>query len=210
GLDQQLELEGVLAVAVPADVGAGGDPNAGLPGAGEAAQVVLAHGSGADLLELGTDGAVPEVDGEGRDVPGAAAGHLGHALVVQPAAVLDRVDPGPHGHEHPGAADRVAGDRYAGHVGLVDDGLDLFLREDLLAGIDLRGADAAGRGDLDDVGAGSQDLAHSGAGLVGAAALGARHARQQRRGHALLGGGIEDAVGRADDDQAALQARAGE
>ena len=88
--------------------------------------MVLAHPARPDLLELRPDRAVPAVDREGRDVPGAAPRHLGDALLVEPAAVLDRVDAGADRHQQARPAERVADDRHAGHVGLVDDRLDLL------------------------------------------------------------------------------------
>ena len=80
------------------------------------------------------------------------------------------VDAGLDRHQQARPAERVAGHRDAGHVGLVDDRLDLLAGEELASRIDLRRADPAGRGDLDDVGAGPQHFADLGAGLVRAVA----------------------------------------
>ena len=160
------------------------------------------------LLLLVPPGRVPVVDGESRHVPRAPAGHLGHALLVQPRAVLDRVDAGADGAEETGAAESVTRDGDSGHVGLVDDRLDLLAGEDGPARIEPRRADAPARRDLDHVGAGPEHLPDLGAHAVRAVALGVGHPGHDGRRQTLARGGVGDAVGRRHDDHADLEPRA--
>ena len=154
-VDVDVELVGVEAVGIDGGVGAEGDFDAG----GDGLFVVGLHG-GADvghllLVERGEMAVLlhPVDEVGGGDEVGAVLLHGGDALVVDVGAVLDGVDAGFGGPEDALRSVGVGGDFAAEAVGVGDDGLQLF--HGVLAGLRVVafGEDAAGGGDLDEVGA---------------------------------------------------------
>src|SRR5581483_3118219 len=166
GLDHVGELAGVVAVRVDAGVGAEGDLHAVLVGAAEGGEDPGAdvEGLGRHLRRVGAGHPGVGADGLAGDggghEPGAVLLHQLHVWLVHEGAVLDRVDAADHG-----AADRlgavgVGGDGEAVVVRGGDHRLDLLLGHLRVVGRAGFVEHAAGRHDLDQVGAVLVVLAH--------------------------------------------------
>ena len=85
--------------------------------------------------------------------PGAVLAGEPDALVVDQAGMLDRVDAGADRGADAGGAMGVGGDAQAPLVRLLGDRAHLLLGQLLLAGLGVAREDAAGRADLDHLGA---------------------------------------------------------
>ena len=116
------------------------------------------------------------------------------ACGVGEGAVLDRIDPGARRGLDAARAMGVGGDLEAERMGGVDDRLHLGVGEMLAEAARLLREDAAGGGDLDEVGAGARGLADPRRALLGA---GAGIAGAERLDH--LGAEAGDVAMAADD-----------
>ena len=144
------------------------------------------HQIGEEAVDLGHLGDRDPCQ-QGRHVEGAALLHQLHRLGVHVGAVLDRAHAGADSALHPLGAVGVRRDVEAVVVRGLDDGPDLLLGELRVLAVLGDAQDAAGGGDLDQVGALLVALAHTGPGLVGAVhdALVRPRIVEQLRGHAV-------------------------
>ena len=199
-------------MAVAAGVGSGDDVDPGGERPADALQVMRAQRTGA-LAHVGRRRfAVVLVDRQRRDERDPALRHHRNQLtiLVEVAAVLDRVDAGFDRHAQPGPAHRVAHDPTSEQVGLVDQRLHLVQRERAVArAVTGTRAGAAGGSALDHVGARPDHGPHRRAHRLDAVGDARGHARivAARRRVARRAHAVAEAAGRRDDRERHDQAR---
>ena len=202
-VDEEAELAGVAAVGVDAGVGAEGDFDPGGDGAADG-EVDGIEGEAAFADDAGVK--TPAGDAfadafcghEGGDVVGAFGDHQLQGFVVEERAVFDRVNAGADGAFGTFGAVGVSGGFLTHAVGLVDQGVHFFLRE--LGGVDVvvKGHNAAGGANLDDVGTVLDVPADSGAHGVSTVANGGVFEGVGEGSGDITVGGVAVAAGGAD------------